>query len=182
MNSGASVGGLKLTHYRRLRTLTVGAPFGHACGMARRGMAAALAAFLAVAGCAGESELTVINATTKPVVVMDWEGQRYLIGACETRKVNLDNGRDQLEPGDEVPSDAVELLQWRPPRAFEDRIIATAVVTPDGVEDGPPREPRPCAGDPPEPSPPPSGSVRSEVPSASRASEATRRGSGQLDT
>jgi hypothetical protein len=150
--------------------------------MARRGVAAAMAVFLAVAGCAGESELTVINTTTKPVVVIDWEGQRFLIAACETRKLNLDNGRDQLEPGDDVPSDAVVLLGWRPPRAFEDRIIATAVVTPDGVEDGPQREPRPCAGDPPvETLRPPSGSVRSEIPSASRASEATGRGSRQFD-
>jgi hypothetical protein len=148
------------------------------------GEAAALAVFLAVAGCAyvGESEITVINTTTKPVVVRDWEEHRFLIAACETRKVNLDNGRDQLGPGDEVPSDAVELWRWRPPRAFETRVIATAVITPDGVEDGPPLVPRPCAGDPPvEPTPPSSGSVRSEAPSASRASEAARSGVGRLD-
>jgi hypothetical protein len=128
---------------------------------------------IAVAACAyvGESEITVINTTTKPVIVRDWDGQRFLIGACETRKLNLDSGRDQLGP---VPSDAVELSQWRPPRAFETRIIATVVITPDGVEDGPPPEPRPCAGDPPvEPSPPPSAQIRSEHPSASGVSVVT---------
>jgi hypothetical protein len=140
--------------------------------MVRKGMAAALAVFLAVAGCAyvGESEITVINTTTKPVVVRDWEEHRYLIAACETRKLNLDNGRDQLGPGDEVPSDAVELWQWRPPRAFETRIIATAVITPDGVDNAPPLEPPPCAGDPPvEPSPTALRSDRSEVSPAARA-------------
>ena len=143
--------------------------------MTRSGRASVLAVLIAVAGCAyvGASEITVINTTAKPIVVRDMFDHEFLIGACETRKINPDNRGDQVDAAVPLPSDAVVLWQSRLPQNFEMRIIATVVVTPDGMqvlsENGPKRTPRPCEGDPPnEPSMPPAP-IRSANPSASPA-------------
>jgi hypothetical protein len=59
-----------------------------------------LAVLIAIAGCAydGAPEITVVNTTTKPIIVRDMFGHQFLIGACETRKLKAATDRRQPDP------------------------------------------------------------------------------------